>query len=94
MHVNGWLQIASVSPVILWYQFGMTKLFERAAAEVAKLPEPEQDRIGQELIAHLEKLRRLRSDIDEGLRSLNAGEGRELDIEAVIARGRLRNAEP
>jgi hypothetical protein len=70
----------------------MTKLFERAAAEVAKLPESEQDRIGQELIAHLEKLRRLRSDIDEGLRSLDAGEGRELDIEAVIARGRLRNA--
>jgi hypothetical protein len=81
-----------MSQVILWYQFGMTKLFEQAAAEVAKLPEPEQDRIGQELIAHLEKLRRLRSDIDDGLRSLDAGEGRKLDIEEVIARGRLRNA--
>ena len=70
----------------------MTNLFEQAAAEVAKLPELEQDRIGKELIAHLEKLRRLRGDVDDGLRSLDAGEGRELDIEEVIARGHLRNA--
>ena len=70
----------------------MTKLFERAAAEVAKLPETEQDRIGRELIAHMEKLRELRGEIDSAARSLEAGKGREIDIEDVIARARSRHA--
>lgn len=70
----------------------MTKLFEQAIAEAAKLPDPEQDRIGAELIAHMEKLRALRDDIDRAGRSLDAGEGREVDIEDVIARARSRHA--
>jgi hypothetical protein len=70
----------------------MTKLFEQAAAEVAKLPEPEQDRIGRELIAHMDKLAELRGEIDRAVRSLEAGKGREIDIEDVIARARARHA--
>lgn len=70
----------------------MTKLFEQAAAEVAKLPETEQDRIGRELIAHMEKLRELRGEIDRAAKSLEAGKGREIDIEDVIGRARSRQA--
>ena len=70
----------------------MTKLFEQAAAEVARLPESEQDRIGRELISHVEKLRRLRADIDKAIGSLDSGKGREVDIDAVIARARSRHA--
>jgi hypothetical protein len=66
----------------------MTKMLERALAEAATLPEAAQDRIGRELLAHIEKLRRLRADIDTGLNSLDAGAGRELDIEEVIRRAR------
>ena len=68
--------------------------YEKAFAEIAGLPEPEQERIADELLAHLEKRRALRSDIEAGLRSLDAGEGRELDIEQVIERGRSRNGRP
>jgi Arc/MetJ-type ribon-helix-helix transcriptional regulator len=64
----------------------MGKMLERAIAEVATLPEAAQEEIGRELLAHVEKLRQLRADIDEGIRSLDAGEGKELDIDEFIAR--------
>ena len=69
----------------------MASLLERAVAEAAKLPKQEQDRIGRDLIAHLEKLRQLRSDIERGVRSLDAGEGRELDADDVLRRARMRH---
>ena len=62
----------------------MTKLLERAMAEASALPDTIQDQIGSELLAHIEKLSRFRADLDAGLRSLDAGAGRELDIEALI----------
>jgi len=35
----------------------MTKTLERAMAEASQLPEAEQERIGRELLAELERLR-------------------------------------
>ena len=70
----------------------MVKTLERAMAEVERLPADVQERIGRELLAHLEKLRSLRADIAKGIRSLDRGAGRELDIEDVIKRARRRNA--
>jgi hypothetical protein len=61
-------------------------------AEVERLPAAVQERIGRELLAHVEKLRSLRADIAKGIRSLDRGAGRELDIEDVIKRARRRNA--
>ena len=58
----------------------MVKILEQALAEVATLPEAAQEDIGRRLLAHVEKLRRLRADIDEGIRSLDAGEGRSIDM--------------
>jgi len=72
----------------------MSKLFEQAVAEAAKLPDSEQDRIGAELIAHLEKLGDLRKNIERAVRSLDAGVGRSVDIEDVIARARSRRYAP
>ena len=66
----------------------MTTLLQRAFEAASQLPDAEQDRIGRELKAYLETLERLRADIDEGIRSLDTGEGRELDIEEVIGRAR------
>ena len=70
----------------------MVKTLERAMAEVERLPKDIQERIGRELLAHVEKLRSLRADIAKGIRSLDKGAGRELDIEDVIKRARKRYA--
>jgi len=70
----------------------MVKTLERAMAEVERLPADVQERIGRELLAHVEKLRSLRADIAKGIRSLDRGAGKELDIEDVIKRARRRNA--
>jgi len=69
----------------------MVKTLERAVAEVAQLPESDQERIGKGLLAHVEKLRKLREDLQRGIDSLDAGKGKPLDIEAVIARARKRH---
>ncbi len=66
----------------------MTKVLREAIAKVEALPEAEQDRIARELIDYLDKLNALRSEVQIGLRQLDAGEGRELDIEDVITQAR------
>jgi len=66
----------------------MTKILRDAVARVEALPESEQDRIARELIDYLDKLNALRADVEIGIRQLNAGEGRELDIEDVIRQAR------
>jgi hypothetical protein len=53
-------------------------------AEVSNLPEADQEQIGRRLLSHVEKLRHLRAEIDEGIRALDAGEGRPLDIEDFL----------
>ena len=63
----------------------MTELLETAMAEASTLPEATQQKIGRELLAYIERLRWLRAEIDKGIRSLEAGEGRELDIDAFLA---------
>ena len=62
----------------------MVKTLELAIAEITSLPDADQEKIGQQLLSHVEKLRRLRSEIDKGIKSLDAGEGKPLDIEAFI----------
>ena len=62
----------------------MVKSLEQAVAEVVTLPEADQERIGQRLLSHVEKLRQLRVEIDKGMRSLDGGSGQELDVEAFI----------
>jgi hypothetical protein len=66
----------------------MTKVLRDAIAKVEALPEPEQDRIARELIDYLDKLSALRAEVQIGIQQLDAGEGRELDIEDVIKQAR------
>jgi hypothetical protein len=44
----------------------------------------DQEQIGRKLLMHVEKLNALRAEIDKGQRSLDAGEGRALDMEALL----------
>jgi hypothetical protein len=70
--------------VAVWYAAGMVKTLERAIAEIAALPDADQEQIGRKLLSHVEKLQRLREELDRGVRSLDAGKGREFSIEEFI----------
>lgn len=70
----------------------MTDVLQEAIAEVARLPEAAQDKIGEELLLHVDKLRRLRAKLDKGITSLDQGHGRELNIQEVIGHARARHA--
>ena len=69
----------------------MVKVLEQAIAEISNLPASDQEQIGRRLLSHVENLRRLRAEIDKGLRSLDAGQGQELNIETFIADKNRRN---
>jgi hypothetical protein len=62
----------------------MAKTLMEAMEEISNLPEADQEKIGRELLSHLERLRRLRVEIDKGIRSLDAGRGKALDIESFL----------
>jgi hypothetical protein len=71
----------------------MKTLLEEAIAKVTTLPRAAQEKIGEELIAHVERTEHLRSDRQKGVRSLARGEGRELDMTEVIKRARAQHGE-
>jgi hypothetical protein len=64
----------------------MTNALQEAIAEIAQLPKSAQDRIGEELLSHVDKLRQLRAKLEKGATSLDRGEGRRLDIGDIIER--------
>jgi hypothetical protein len=70
----------------------MTKALKEVLAEVERLPVADQENIGRQVLNHVEKLRLLRDDIDAGVRSLDGGQGQELDIDDVISVARQRHA--
>ncbi len=70
----------------------ISKVFREAVDAAATLPEAEQDKIGRELLEHVERLRTLRADLQAGIASLDGGKGRKLDMEEVKARARARHA--
>ena len=69
----------------------MTKILEEALAKVASLPEADQERIGRDVLSHVEKLRHLHAELDKGIGSLGRGEGKKLDIEEFIRRAHQRH---
>jgi Arc/MetJ-type ribon-helix-helix transcriptional regulator len=72
----------------------MTELLKTAMAEASRLPEAAQDEIGRELLTYIEQLRWLRAEIDKGISSLDAGEGRELEIDEFLRELHDRHGSP
>ena len=68
----GSVQIHDVAPDVS--EFGM----------LVAAPERRGTGIGRTLLTHVEKLRALRAEIDKGIRSLDAGQGRESSIDDFI----------
>jgi hypothetical protein len=62
----------------------MVKTLEQAIAQISRLPDADQEKIGRKLLAHVEKLNALRGEVDKGIRSLDAGNGSALKIEDLI----------
>ena len=62
----------------------MVKTLEQAIAQISRLPDADQEKIGRKLLAHVEKLNALRGEVDKGIRSLDAGNGSALNIEDLI----------
>lgn len=69
----------------------MTNALKEAVAEVERLSEADQENIGRQMLHHVDKLRALRADIEQGIRSLDAGSGEELDMTTVLWRARTRH---
>jgi hypothetical protein len=62
----------------------MVRTLEQAIAQISRLPDADQEKIGRTLLTHVEKLRALRTEIDKGIRSLDEGKGRALDMEDFL----------
>ncbi len=63
----------------------MTSTLELAIAKASELPEAAQEMIGREILDRIEALAALRAEIQIGIDELDAGLGRELDIEELLA---------
>jgi len=62
----------------------MTETLAQAIAQISRLPDADQEVIGRKLLLHVETLHALRAEIDKGVRSLDAGKGRALDMEEFL----------
>jgi hypothetical protein len=56
--------------------------------KAAALPEAAQEQLGRELLERIDTLARLRTEIEAGVRELDAGLGVEFDIEDIIRQAR------
>lgn len=72
----------------------VAKTLTEAVEKAEALPLADQERIGRDLMRYVDSLAELRDKLDQGVRSLEAGLGRELDIEDVIARANARHVRP
>jgi hypothetical protein len=72
----------------------MVRTLEIAIAKAAELSEAAQEQLGREMLERIDALAELRATIEIGLRQLDAGEGKELDIEELISRARGEHARP
>jgi hypothetical protein len=70
----------------------MVKTLEIAISKVAALPEAAQEQLGRELLERIETLEQLRSEIEVGIRELDAGLGGELDIDDVLRQAHEEHA--
>ena len=70
----------------------MNTTLERAIAKVSELPDEAQERIGLELLDWLAARARLKAEIDIGIKELDAGLGRPLDLEGLIKKRNREHA--
>jgi hypothetical protein len=62
----------------------MVKTLEIAFSKVATLPEAAQEQLGREILDRIETLKILRTEIEAGIRELDAGLGEEIDMDRLL----------
>lgn len=70
----------------------MVRTLELAVSKAAELSETAQEQLGREMLERIDALAELRSAVEAGVRQLDAGQGKELDIEEVIRQARREQA--
>jgi hypothetical protein len=69
----------------------MVRTLEQAIAQISRLPDADQEKIGRKLLSHVEKLNALRGEIDKGIGSLDVGKGGSLNIEDFLRQKNSRD---
>lgn len=69
----------------------MVKSLELAISKAADLPEAAQEQLGRELLLRIDTLTQLRSEVEAGIRELDAGLGEELDVEEFLKQVRAEH---
>lgn len=69
----------------------MTNTLKQAIQRVSELPPAAQEQIGEELLLHVENVRRLRSQLETGADSLDHNGERVLKMADVIQRARAQH---
>jgi hypothetical protein len=72
----------------------IVKTLSDAIEEISNLPAEDQETIGRDLLSHVEQLRRLRFEIDKGIRSLDEHGGTTLNIEEFLGKANARHGGP
>jgi hypothetical protein len=69
----------------------MVRALELAIEALGSLPAADQERMGRQLLSYIEKLLRLRVEIDKGARALEADGGVPLNVDDFILRQNERH---
>jgi len=69
----------------------MVRVLELVFEALGRLPAADQERIGRQLLSYIEKLVRLRVEIDQGIRALETAAGVPLDVEDFLQRQNERH---
>jgi len=69
----------------------MVRALELAIEALASLPAADQERMGRQLLSYIEKLLRLRIEVDKGARALEDEAGVPLDVDDFLHRQNERH---
>ena len=69
----------------------MVRVLELAVEALGSLPAADQERMGRQLLSYIEKLLRLRIEVDKGARALEDEAGVPLDVDDVLDRQNERH---
>ena len=69
----------------------MVRVLELAVEALGSLPAADQERMGRQLLSYIEKLLRLRIEVDKGARALEDEAGVPLDVDDFLDRQNERH---
>ena len=78
------LSLAQNEP-LCYHESMVAKSLAQAIARAERLSDADQERIGRRVACYVDRITELREKLDDGIRSLDAGLGKPLDIETIIA---------